>query len=76
MLINSQKANQAKKKKTDVEFDSILEKILNPDIQTKANKARSMKSVIKSKKAKKRASIETLELCLYCLKLGHPKEKY
>lgn len=74
MLTNNRKANQAKGEKTELEFDSILEQILSLDTQKKASEARSMKSASKPKERKK-ASPESLNLCPYCSKPGHPEEK-
>lgn len=74
MLTNNRKVNQAKGEKIDVEFDSILEQILNLDTQKKTSEARSMKSVSKQKE-KRLASVESLNLCPYCSRPGHPEEK-
>ncbi len=74
MLTNNRKANQAKREKIELEFDSILEQILNLDTQKKASEALSMKSASKPKERKK-ASSESSNLCPYCSKPGHPEEK-
>ena len=74
MLTNNRKGNQAKGEKIEVEFDSILEQILNLDTQKKTSEARSMKSVSKPKE-KRKASVESLNLCPYCSRPGHPEEK-
>lgn len=49
MLNYNRKADQAKGKKTEPDFDSILEQILNLDAQKKISEARSMKSALKPK---------------------------
>ena len=49
MLNYNRKAAQAKGKKTEPDFDSILEQILNLDTQKKTSEARSMKSALKPK---------------------------
>lgn len=74
MFTNNQKANQAKKEKTEVEFNFILEQILNLNTQKKGSKARSMKSVYKPRK-KIKSNIESLDLYLYYSKPGHLKNK-
>ena len=71
MLNNSRKADQAKGLKTEPGFDFILEQILNLDSQCKTLEARSMKSLSRPKDKKK----DPRDLCLYCSKPGHIKEK-
>lgn len=74
MLNNNWKTSQAKEKKTEPDFHSILEQILNLDIQKKTNKTKSMKSALKVLK-KKKLSMESLKICPYCSRPGHPKGK-
>lgn len=75
MFINNEKAtNQAKKKKTKVEFDFILEQILNLDTKNKASKLWSIKSIFKPRKRKK-SYRKSLNLFLYFSKPSHLKEK-
>lgn len=53
MLNNNRKAKQAKKQKTEPDFGSILEQILNLNTQKKTNKAQLMKSASKPRKKQK-----------------------
>lgn len=49
MFTNNRKANHAKGEETELEFDSILEKIFHLDLQKKTSEAGSMKSNFKTK---------------------------
>lgn len=52
MLNNNRKAAQAKGEKTEPDFDSILEQILNLNTQKKTSEARSMKSALRPREKK------------------------
>lgn len=74
ILTKNHKANQVKGQKIELDFNSILEQILSLDTQKKASKTWSIQSTSKPKKRKK-VSLQSLTLCLYYSKPGHPKEK-
>lgn len=75
MLTNNRKADQAKGIKTEPDFDSILEQILNLDTQKKkVSESRSMKSASKATETKKSTG-PSHPPCPYCNKGGHIEEK-
>ena len=74
MLTNNRKAEQAKGIKTEPDFDTILEQILNLDTQKKVSKSRSMKSASKAAESKKSTG-NSNHPCPYCSKGGHIEEK-
>lgn len=74
MLTNNRKATQAKGNKTELEFDLILEQILNLDTQKKTSESRSMKISSKPRDSKKILGPST-DSCPYCNKTGHPEDK-
>ena len=74
MLTNNRKADQARGSKTELDFDSILEQILNLDTQKKVSESRSMKSASKAIETKKSTG-QPHPPCPYCSKGGHIEEK-
>ena len=75
MFTNNQKADQTKSTKTKPDFNSILEQILNLDMQKKVSKSRLMKNASKTTETKKLTG-HFHPLCPYCSKGGHIEEKY
>ncbi len=71
---NKRKAKRIKEKKTESDFDSILEQILNLDTQKKTSKAQSMKSASKPEE-KKKSNTEPLGSCLYYTRPSHFEEQ-
>ena len=64
ILTNNWKAYQATVSKTEVDFNSILEQILNLYTQKKVSKSKSMKNTFKAIKTKKSTS-QPYPPCLY-----------
>lgn len=75
MFTNNWKADQAKRTKTEPDFVSILEQILNLNTQKKVSTSRSMKIAFKATETKKSAGHSQLS-CFYCGKNEYIKEKY
>lgn len=77
MLTNNRIIVQAKGGKDAIlnpDIDSILEQILNLDIQKKSSKSRSMKSSFKLHESRKSIG-PTSDACPYYNKSGHSKDK-
>lgn len=74
MLNNNRKAAQAKGEKTEPDFGSILERILNLDTQKKTSEARSMMSALRPREREK-PSTESSEICPYSSRPGQTEEK-
>lgn len=74
MLNSNQNAAQAKKKKTEPDFDSIQKQILNLDTQKKTSKFQSIKLIFKPNE-KKKSSTKLLDPYSHCTRPGHLEEK-
>lgn len=72
MLNNSYKADQAKRLKTELGFDFILEQIFNLHSQCKISDTKSMKISFKLKDKKKNLK----DFYPYCLRPSHIEEKF
>lgn len=73
MLTINRKDDQARGSKAKLDFDNILEQILNLDTQKKVSKSRSMKSASKATETKKPIGHSHLSYPYYS-KSGHIKE--